>query len=94
MADIKIDSKLFQERLSHFATAWKNDLRSKDSLFGGATSIVVLMGKMEEVPEFHKNNAMHVSLSRHSVSVICGCDKDTDKIGFSFGCSDTNSLRL
>ena len=61
MADIKIDSKLFQERISHFATAWKNDLRSKDSLFGGASSILIMMGKMEEVPEFHKNNAMHVS---------------------------------
>ena len=61
MADIKIDGKLFQERISHFATAWKNDLRSKDSLFNEATSIVVMMGKMEEIPEFHKNNAMHVS---------------------------------
>lgn len=61
MAEIKIDSKLFQERLSHFATAWKNDLRSKESLFGGASSIVVMMGKVEEAPEFHKNNAVHVS---------------------------------
>jgi nucleosome binding factor SPN SPT16 subunit len=61
MADIKIDSKLFQDRLSHFATSWKNDLRSKESLFGGASSIIVMMGKMEEVPEFHKNNAVHVS---------------------------------
>ena len=61
MAEITIDSKLFQERISHFATAWKNDLRSKDGLFGGASSIVVMMGKVEEVPEFHKNNAMHVS---------------------------------
>jgi len=59
MADIKIDSKLFQDRLSHFATSWKNDLRSKESLFGGASSIIVMMGKMEEVPEFHKNNAVH-----------------------------------
>ncbi|KAH8178958.1 FACT complex subunit (SPT16/CDC68) domain-containing protein [Sarocladium implicatum] len=59
MAEIKIDSKVFQERVSHFATAWKNDLRSKDGQFGGATSIVVMMGKVEEVPEFHKNNAMH-----------------------------------
>lgn len=59
MAEIKIDGKLFQERLSHFATAWKNDLRSKESLFGGASSIVVMMGKVEEAPEFHKNNAVH-----------------------------------
>lgn len=61
MAEIKIDSKLFQERLSHFITAWKNDLRSKDGLFGGASSFVIMMGKVEEVPEFHKNNAVHVS---------------------------------
>ncbi|KAL6908926.1 FACT complex subunit domain-containing protein [Trichoderma evansii] len=59
MAEIKIDSKLFQERLSHFITAWKNDLRSKDGLFGGVSSFVIMMGKVEEVPEFHKNNAVH-----------------------------------
>ncbi|KFA67899.1 hypothetical protein S40285_04075 [Stachybotrys chlorohalonatus IBT 40285] len=59
MSEIKIDSKAFQERISHFVTAWKNDLRSKDGLFGGASSIVITMGKVEEVPEFHKNNAMH-----------------------------------
>jgi nucleosome binding factor SPN SPT16 subunit len=60
MAEIKIDSKVFQERISHFVTAWKNDLRSKDGLFGGAQSMVVMMGKVEEIPEFHKNNAIHV----------------------------------
>jgi nucleosome binding factor SPN SPT16 subunit len=63
MSDIKIDGKAFQERINHFATAWKNDLRSKDGLFGGASSIVIAMGKVEEVPEFHKNNAMHVRLT-------------------------------
>ncbi|KAJ3477600.1 hypothetical protein NLG97_g8799 [Lecanicillium saksenae] len=60
MAEIKIDSRLFQERINSFATSWKNDLRAKDGgLFQGATSLVVLMGKVEEIPEFHKNNAMH-----------------------------------
>ncbi|EEU45040.1 FACT complex protein [Fusarium vanettenii 77-13-4] len=59
MAEIKIDSKVFQERISHFVTAWKNDLRNKDGLFGGAQSMVVMMGKVEEIPEFHKNNAIH-----------------------------------
>jgi nucleosome binding factor SPN SPT16 subunit len=63
MGDIKIDSKLFQERISHFISTWKADKRSGDGLFNGASSIVVLMGKVEENPEFHKNNAMHVSLS-------------------------------
>lgn len=60
MAEIKIDGKLFQERASHFVNAWKADKRSGDALFGGASSIVVMMGKVEETPEYHKNNAMHV----------------------------------
>ncbi|KAH6665916.1 FACT complex subunit SPT16 [Plectosphaerella plurivora] len=59
MAEIKIDSKLFQERISHFATAWKNDLRASHGLFNDASSILVMMGKVEEVPELHKNNAVH-----------------------------------
>lgn len=61
MGDIKIDSKTFQERLSHFVTTWKADKRTGgDALFAGASSIVVLMGKVDEEPEFFKNNAMHV----------------------------------
>lgn len=70
MADeVKIDRDVFQNRLSHFISAWKNDKRqSNDALFGGVGSIVVLMGKNEEVPTFHKNNAMHVS----AASVTCG----------------------
>ncbi|KAK3377832.1 transcription elongation complex subunit [Podospora didyma] len=60
MADIKIDSKVFQERISHFINAWKADKRSGDALFAGASSIVILMGKVtDQNPEFHKNNAMH-----------------------------------
>ncbi|EAQ92455.1 hypothetical protein CHGG_00690 [Chaetomium globosum CBS 148.51] len=59
MADIKIDSKAFQERLSHFIAAWKADKRAGDALFAGASSIVILMGKVDEEPEFYKNNAMH-----------------------------------
>ncbi|KAH6666749.1 FACT complex subunit-domain-containing protein [Halenospora varia] len=59
MADIKIDKTLFQERLSHFVSAWKADKRSGDALFGGASSILVLMGKTEETVQFQKNNAIH-----------------------------------
>lgn len=62
MAEIKIDSKLFQERISHFASAWKADKRAGDAVFSGASSILIMMGKVEETPELHKNNAMHVSL--------------------------------
>ncbi|KAK4217143.1 FACT complex subunit ctc-2 [Rhypophila decipiens] len=57
---IEIDNKLFQERASHFLNAWKADKRSGDALFGGVSSILLLLGKVEpENPEFHKNNAMH-----------------------------------
>ncbi|KAH8671213.1 FACT complex subunit spt-16 [Xylariales sp. PMI_506] len=59
MADIKIDGKLFQERINHFITSWKNDKRAGDAIFGGVSSILIMMGKNEENPEFHKNNAMH-----------------------------------
>lgn len=63
MAEIKIDSKLFQERVSHFVGAWKNEKRaSENGVFAGVSSIVIMMGKVEESPEFHKNNAMHVCL--------------------------------
>jgi hypothetical protein len=81
MAEIKIDSKLFQERISHFVTAWKNDLRSKDSLFNGAQSLIVMMGKVEEIPEFHKNNAIHVCdpFPRNEKSKI-GLEMNTYKI--------------
>ena len=64
MADIKIDKNLFQERLSHFISAWKADKRSGDALFGGASSILVLMGKTEDSPQFQKNNAIHVCILR------------------------------
>lgn len=60
MAEIKIDKDLFQERLSHFISAWKADKRSGDALFGGASSILILMGKTEESAQFQKNNAIHV----------------------------------
>ena len=60
MAEIKIDGKLFQERIAHFVSAWKADKRAGDAVFAGASSIVIMMGKVEETPEFHKNNAVHV----------------------------------
>lgn len=65
MADIKIDSKVFQERISHFVNAWKADKRSGDALFQGASSVVILMGKVDEEPELYKNNAMHVRDGTH-----------------------------
>jgi len=70
MPDIKIDGKLFQERVSHFINAWKADKRSGDVLFEGASSIVISMGKAEEVPEFYKNNAMHVRFATASHALM------------------------
>lgn len=60
MAEISIDGKLFQERISHFANAWKADKRTGDGVFAGVSSIVVLMGKVEDEPDVGKSNAMHV----------------------------------
>lgn len=62
---IKIDGKLFQERVSHLINAWKADKRSGDAVFGGVSSIVLMMGKVEEVQNFNKNNAMHVCTARY-----------------------------
>ena len=63
--EVKIDKELFSNRLSHLITIWKNDKRqSNDALFGGASSMVVLMGKNEEVAQLHKSNALHVSAMR------------------------------
>jgi hypothetical protein len=68
MGDIKIDGKLFQERINHFVNAWKADKRAGDVIFNGVSSMVILMGKLaEDAPEFHKNNAVHVCLSQSAM---------------------------
>jgi len=49
MSGIEIDKKLFHERLSSFLTQWKSDKRaSSDSVFGGAGSIAICVGKGDE----------------------------------------------
>jgi nucleosome binding factor SPN SPT16 subunit len=64
MAEIKIDPKLFHERISQFVNAWKTDNRTADNgVFASVSSILIMMGKMEDNPEFYKNNSMHVRLS-------------------------------
>ncbi|KAI6248086.1 FACT complex subunit ctc-2 [Erysiphe necator] len=59
MAEIKIDARLFHERLSHFINGWKADKRAGDAIFNGASSILVLMGRTEEGINFQKHNAIH-----------------------------------
>ena len=60
--EVKIDKKIFHDRLSQFISAWKADKRSGDALFGGVGSMVILLGKIEDTSAstFRKNNAMHV----------------------------------
>lgn len=62
MADkVAIDKKTFFNHLSNFYASWKADKRSGNTLFGGADSIVILMGKTNSnESSFQKNNAMHV----------------------------------
>lgn len=74
---IKIDATTFSTRLSSFYSAWKADKRSANQVFGGASSIVILMGKTEDSNSFQKNNAMHVrvhdgfgSLEEGSVTIL------------------------
>jgi hypothetical protein len=92
MADgINIDGKLFQERITHFINAWKADKRSGDTLFNGASSILVNMGKVEENPQFHKSNAVHVSLLKQLT--LRRCVQCSDSLCSSSGCLVT-SFRL
>jgi len=79
MADIKIDSKVFQERIAHFVNAWKADKRSGDALFQGASSILILMGKADNNSELHKNNAMHVRFHPRYATASANCRRaETD----------------
>lgn len=58
---IAIDKHTFFNHLSNFYASWKTDRRSGNALFGGADSIVILMGKTKtDESAFQKNNAMHV----------------------------------
>lgn len=58
---IAIDKNTFFNHLSNFYASWKADKRSGNALFGGAGSIVILMGKTKsDESSFQKNNAMHV----------------------------------
>lgn len=59
---IAIDKTNFFNHLSNLYASWKADKRSGNALFGGADSMVILMGKTKtDESSFQKNNAMHVS---------------------------------
>ncbi|KAJ5105144.1 hypothetical protein NUU61_002491 [Penicillium alfredii] len=57
--EIAVDKNAFFNRLSNFYATWKADKRSGNALFGGAGSIVILMGKTDEQNSFQKHSAMH-----------------------------------
>ncbi|KAJ5738245.1 FACT complex subunit s.t1.c16 [Penicillium malachiteum] len=57
---IAIDKNNFFNHLSTLHATWKADKRSGNTLFGGAGSMVILMGKTRtEETTFQKNNAVH-----------------------------------
>lgn len=63
MADeVKIDKQLFHNRLSAFIAQWKQDKRSGDTVFNGANSVVICIGKSEEAQLFNKTTGFQVSL--------------------------------
>ncbi|TKX23767.1 hypothetical protein C1H76_3966 [Elsinoe australis] len=59
MADeIKIDKTAFHERLGNLITQWKADKRGGDSLYHGAGSLAIVMGKSEEDQGSNKTSAL------------------------------------
>lgn len=59
MADeVTIDKATFHNRLSAFISQWKQDKRNGDSLFTGASSIAIVMGKSDESQGFSKTSAL------------------------------------
>ena len=58
--EIAIDKTVFHNRLSSFLAQWKTDKRSGDALFGGADSIVLLVGKASEQGDYQKTTAFQV----------------------------------
>ena len=58
--EVRIDAKLFCDRLTSFVSAWKNDTRpTATSVFGGAGSILILTGKSSGALTFDKTAAAH-----------------------------------
>ncbi|MCJ1250008.1 FACT complex subunit spt16 [Trapelia coarctata] len=57
--EVKVDKQVFHDRLGPLISAWKADRRSGDALFGGVGSMVILLGKAEEIQGFQKANALH-----------------------------------
>lgn len=86
---IAIDKNNFFNHLSNFYASWKADKRSGNALFGGADSMVILMGKTKtDESSFQKNNAMHVShllfMSGASVQLRSNRVFDTNAVDAQF----------
>lgn len=90
MADITIDKNSFHDRLSSFLSQWKNDKRSGDGIFGGVSSIVIMVGKANDAAAYPKNVAFQVRASHCSRETLQGADCRL----CSSGCSATSSRPL
>ena len=59
MADeVSIDKTNFHNRLSSLISQWRGDKRAGNGVFQDVGSIVVAMGKSDEMAGFHKANAL------------------------------------
>jgi nucleosome binding factor SPN SPT16 subunit len=71
MADeIAIDKQLFHERLGSLVSKWKNDKRSGDQIFQGASAIAAVVGKASDPGSYLKPAAFQVCLQASSISAI------------------------
>jgi hypothetical protein len=62
MSDIAVDKEAFHDRLSAFISAWKNDKRASDAVFGGVGSMVICVGKAsEQGTSYQKSAAFQVT---------------------------------
>jgi len=86
---IAIDKNNFFNHLSNLYASWKADKRSGNALFGGADSMIILMGKTKtDEGSFQKNNAMHVSyllfVSAISLQLLSTCLLDINSVDSQF----------
>jgi nucleosome binding factor SPN SPT16 subunit len=71
MSDVKLDSRVFHRRARALLAFWKVFLllawliqqKNKDdaALFGGAESILVIVGQSDEDNPYQKSTSLHVS---------------------------------
>jgi len=106
MADeVTIDKATFHNRLSAFISQWKQDKRNGDSLFAGASSIAIVMGKSDESQGFSKTSALQFWLlgyefpstvfviTQDSMHIVTTKKKGIHLCAGSYSPSNANSLQ-